>query len=94
VKAKLLRAETLVIICLRQIVVEDLSERMQNYTKVFLSLLYDENDWFVTNMKSISLLFAKLIRIFSFAISAEINAYKNYTVKILFNIWQKRKDGI
>jgi len=93
VKIRLPRVETLIILCLRQIVIEDFSEKMHNYSKYLLNILLEESEWIVANIKDIALIFAKLLRIFSFAVSAEILTYKTTTHKLLFNIWQNRKSG-
>lgn len=93
IKIKLARIETLIILCLRQIIAEDFSEKTQNYSRLLLNLLQEENEWIVTNIKDIALIFAKLLRIFAFSLSAETSEYKAATHKLIFIIWQKRKNG-
>lgn len=82
-------------LCLRQIVIEDFSEKMQQYTRLFLSILTEESDWLISNFNNanIALVFAKLLRIFSFALCAEISAYKTMILKLLNSIWVTKKEG-
>ncbi len=92
-KMKLQRVETLIILSLRQIVIEDFSDRMHNYSKILLTILQDESEWIISNFKEIPLIFAKILRIFTFALSAEVQIYKTLALKLLYSIWQKRKTG-
>lgn len=79
--------------CVRQIMIEDLSDRMQQYIKAILNILYEENDWFIANYKDIAMIFAKLLRVYTFALSADLVIYKAPILRILSNIWMNRKDG-
>ena len=80
-------------LCLRQVVIEDFSEKMQQYTRLLLSILTEESDWLITNFSSIALVFAKLLRMFSFALCAEISSYKMMILKLLNSIWMTKKEG-
>ena len=95
IKLKLTKIDTLIVHCLRQIIIEDFAdEKMQKYTKFFLNILAEENDWFINTYKEIALVFAKLLRMLSFVLSADMNTYKYPILKLLASIWQNRKDGI
>lgn len=98
IKLRLPKVDTLINLCLRQVVIEDFSEKMQQYTRLLLSILTEESDWLIsnfgnnTNPSNIALVFAKLLRMFSFALCAEIGAYKTMILKLLNSIWMTKKE--
>jgi len=65
---------------------------MKQYTQAILGLLNEELEWFTQNFKEIGLIFAKLLRMVSFTLASDNPSFK-VILKLVFAIWQSRKDG-
>ena len=71
IKLKVSKAEYLTRLCLRQIIVEDTSEKMGSYTQSLIRILGEENEIVLKVFKDIGFIFAKLLRIASFVIATD-----------------------
>ncbi len=85
--------EYLVKLTVRQMLVEDSSEKMRIFILRLINLFTDEMDYIMKNFINIGIFFAKFLMMLSFLIAAEMTDLKTMILKLTQNMWLNRKDG-
>ena len=86
--------DELIILCARNVIVENFTDKMRNYTESFIKLFVDNLDWVIDRSHLSTILFCKVCRLLSYYVSINTNPQlKQNLLKIAEVIWNKRKIG-